>query len=83
MAVEVGLGLKELGVVALGAAIDAPINIADGIPRHVLAVVGEFSTEALERTAVLAHAQALDDFTGDHLQIPKLLQKLGLEVVGL
>ena len=69
MAVVVGLGLVELGVVASRSAIDAPVDIADGVTRRVLTVVGELGAKAFERAAMAADAQALDRLARNHLEI--------------
>ena len=61
MAVEIGLLLELLDVVAIAARVDLPVDRGEIVARHVLAILGELDAEALERAAVQTGEEALDD----------------------
>ena len=61
VAVEVGLLLELLDVVAVAARVDLPVERRQIVAGQVLAVLGELDAEALERAAVQARQEALDD----------------------
>ncbi len=52
MALEVGLFLELLDVVAIAARVDLPVERGQIVARQVLAVLGELDAEALERAAM-------------------------------
>src|SRR5262245_35686242 len=71
MAIEVGLLLELLDVVAIGARVHLPVDGRDVVAGHVLAVLGELDAKALEGTAMQAGEKALDDRPGPELQRPE------------
>ena len=61
MAVEVGLLLEFLDVVAVAARVHLPVDRGEVVARHVLAVLRELDAEALEGAAVKPGQEAFDD----------------------
>ena len=61
MAIEVGLLLELLDVVAIAARVDLPVDGREVVAGDVLAVLGELDAEALERAAMQAREEAFDD----------------------
>ena len=60
LATEVGLLLELFDVETVGAAEKAPVDVAGAFTGVVLAVVGEFDGEAVERAPVAASNKSLD-----------------------
>src|SRR5262245_60506432 len=61
MAVEIRFLLEFLDVVAVAARVDLPVDRRQIIAGDVLTVLGELDAEALERAAVKAGEEPLDD----------------------
>ena len=62
----VGLLLELLDVIAVGAAEDLPVEVAEVVAGRVFAVLGELDGEAVVRGLVLAGHVALDEITRVH-----------------
>ena len=80
---EVRLLLVLLEVVALGAAVDLPVDVLDVVAGGVLAVLGELDGEPVPRAAVPAGEVALDDLPGLQLQAVDAGQNGGVGNVGM
>ena len=83
MAVEIGLRLVELGVVTVGAAKHAPVDIPYRVAGRIRPVVRKLRAEATQRAAVAPHPQAFHHLARDEFEIAQALQQLGVEVVGI
>jgi hypothetical protein len=58
--------------IAVCAAVDFPVDVADLIAGHILAMLGKFDAEAMVGTAVEAGDETLDHEAGPELHIGKL-----------
>jgi hypothetical protein len=73
---EVGLLLVLLEIELVGLGPDLPVDVADVVSRHVLAVLGELDGEAVVRAGVLAGDVALDDHPRLEVEALQVSQRL-------
>lgn len=65
---EVGLFLVLLDEEAVGAAIEAPVDVCGGFAGVVVAIVGEFDREAVQGAAMAARNETLDHLPGKEVE---------------
>lgn len=65
---EVGLFLVLLYEEAVGAAIEAPVDVCGGFAGVVVAIVGEFDREAVQGAAMAACNETLDHLPGEEVE---------------
>lgn len=65
---EVGLFLVLLDEEAVGAAIEAPVDVGGGFAGVVVAIVGEFDREAVQGAAMAACNETLDHLPGKEVE---------------
>ena len=79
---EVRLFLVFADVKPVAAAENTPVNVADFIARHVLAMLLELDAESLVRRAMKTGAETFDDLARHDLEVADLLEIRGGEEVG-
>ena len=77
---QVGLFLEFLDVIAVGLAVDAPVDVPNLVAGVVLAVLRELDAESLVWAFVNAGQEALDDVASDHAEPAVLGEGRGIEV---
>ena len=65
---EIGLFLVLLDVQPVGLRPDAPVDVLEFVPRHILAVSGELDGKAVVRAFVLAGEETLHDQPRPHVE---------------
>ncbi len=78
---EVRVLLVLLDVVAVCAAEDLPIQMAEIVAGGVFAVLGKFDGKSVERRAVLANAVTLHDSARDHAKSLTLGDRIRIEQI--
>src|SRR6266498_2846917 len=78
---EVRLLFELLDVVAIGAAEELPVDIADGIAGQIGTVLGELHREAMIGRFMQSGDEALDDKSRDKLHRTKTARDLGAKIV--
>ena len=73
---QVGLLLVLLEVELVGLGPDLPVDVADVVARHVLAVLGELDGEAVVRAGMHPGDVALDHHAGLQVQPLEASQRL-------
>ena len=83
VAVEVGLFLELLDVVAIASRVDLPVDRREIVAGNVLPVLGELDAEPLERAAVQAGEHAFDDRARLELERAEARHDRGVEELPL
>ena len=76
---DVRLFLVPLDVVAVHAAEDLPVEMAQVVTRHVLTVLDKLDAEPVPRAAVLPRQEAIDDALGDQLEVTESGDEIRVE----
>ena len=79
---EVGLILKELDVILVGAGEDLPVQRPQLVAGHIGAMIEVLDGEAVIRRTMPAGEKTLDDLASDQLQVAKAREAVGVEELG-
>ena len=80
MGFEVGFFFVLFDVEAVGFAKYFPVQVAQGVPRHVLTVFGKFDGESVIGALMQAGDKSFDDHAGDQVQAREPGDDFGFEI---